>query len=80
MIFFGKLFGGTGRSSSACYLSQSGKHASEEAGTILCQLKQLQFREKMCRAYRRISHTLSPLTQLGLNRIEVPDTLVLGNC
>jgi hypothetical protein len=39
----------------------------------LHQLKQNQFREKMRRAYRKISHTLAPQVQLGLDRVDVPD-------
>jgi len=44
----------------------------------LHQLKQLQFREKMRRAYRQISHTLAPQVPLGLDRVDVPDGNVLN--
>jgi hypothetical protein len=39
----------------------------------LHQLKQLQFREKMRRAYRKNSPALAPQVQLGLDRVDVPD-------
>jgi hypothetical protein len=45
----------------------------------LHQLRQLHFREKMRRAYQKISHTLSPLVQLGLDKVDVPDSSALGS-
>jgi hypothetical protein len=45
---------------------------------ILKQLKQLQFREKMRRLYKKISYTLQPPTQLGLSHKEMPDTSAIN--
>jgi hypothetical protein len=42
----------------------------------LKQLKQLQFREKMRRLYKKIWFTLEPPTQLGLSQIDIPDNSV----
>jgi hypothetical protein len=44
----------------------------------LQQLKQLKFREKVRNMHRKISNMLSPKTQLGIDRIDIPDSSVLG--
>lgn len=39
----------------------------------LKQLKQLKFRERMRRTYKKISNTLKPFKQFGLQSLDLPD-------
>lgn len=53
-------------------------YPSKKKDKVPKELKQLKFREKIRQIHRKISQTLHPISQQGIDHIDIPDNRALG--